>query len=344
MIAQTVSALALALSLLPAPGVDVGRPAAWDEQDVFRTEWLLPQESQAGRALRERWARWIAWRAEPAPDDARLRSIGDLARALRSIDSRAERDRLRSAFARIAGPELGQAALEAVREVTEDRLLAGGDWDPEDDVLGDGLWMAGSWSLKNEPKPWSRVRGNRDVLQCAALVFADLEVIKAVENDYPRYPDRVGAEYRYIHAVDGSYVRGGEGPVGPFTAHRIEFKCPLPFPFGGYTCDLRILNRLDGEGNLLTDIHSASKGFHWMAGRDVFLPLRDADGEWVAMVMVRQFGFDLKGVPDGESHRWTALRSGVGNLKRLAEPRFAGSQEPPLVTGEIPGFVVRGAK
>ena len=118
----------------------------------------------------------------------------------------------------------------------------------------------------------------------------------------------------------------------------------LPFPFGGYTCDLRILNRLDGEGRLVTDIHSTSRGFHWMAGRDVFLPLYDADGEWVAMVMLRQFGFDLKGVPDKAKHRRAALRGGVGNLKLGAERRFPGQGGEPVVRGEVPTFVVRGAK
>ena len=126
---------------------------------------------------------------------------------------------------------------------------------------------------------------------------------------------------------------------------RLGFRCNLPFPFSGYTCDLRVLNRLDGDGHLVTDIYSKSKDFHWMAGRDVFIPVRTSDGRWVATLAVRLFGFDLDGVPDRDGHRRAALRGSLGNLKRDAEASFAARNEPPrTVEGALPPFVVHGLR
>ena len=175
------------------------------------------------------------------------------------------------------------------------------------------------------------------------LLFADLDAIKAVENDYRRYPAHIGADYDYIRPTANSYVRSAQDADQPFAALAIDFQNDLPWPFSNYRCDLRILNEVDPDGHLVCDIWSDSRDFYWMAGRDVFVPIRTHEGVWVAMLMVREFGFDLDGVPDRASHRKRALRQGLGNLKRQAEVFFQlRGDGPRTVEGAIPGFPVLG--
>jgi hypothetical protein len=104
-----------------------------------------------------------------------------------------------------------------------------------------------------------------------------------------------------------------------------------------------MLDHLDGRGRLVSDVQSTSRDFLWCAGRDRFLPVRDGAGEWVAMLVVRVSGADLRGVPDSVSHHEAGAREGLGNLKREAEDRFrrAGGVEP-LLEGAVPAFRVLG--
>ena len=115
----------------------------------------------------------------------------------------------------------------------------------------------------------------------------------------------------------------------PFSTLRISFRCDLPFPFSDYTTRLGILNRFDAANVLSTHIYSTSNDFYWLAGRDVFLPVTTSEGDWVAFLLVRHFGFDLDGVPDRSGHRREALRSSVGNLRRNAERLYRAQQATP---------------
>jgi hypothetical protein len=140
-------------------------------------------------------------------------------------------------------------------------------------------------------------------------------------------------------------VKGKDGAGRPFRALRIEFESDLPFPYSHYDCDLRILNRVGADGLVRCDIWSPSKDFYWMAGQDLFVPLQTAAGAFAGLVLVRVYGFDLDGVPDGEDAVREALRGSLGNLKRRAEAAFrAGGGIPRTLRGGIPDFVVRGVK
>ena len=46
-----------------------------------------------------------------------------------------------------------------------------------------------------------------------------------------------------------------------------------------------------------------------------------------AYLLVRDFGFDLDGIPDGSKQVKEALRSSLGNLKRKADRRFEQAEE-----------------
>jgi hypothetical protein len=179
-------------------------------------------------------------------------------------------------------------------------------------------------------------------------VVADLNTIKAVENDYRVYPTNVGADYEHIYPVDGSYFIGRDPANVPFSTLRLSFECDIPFPFSTYETMLHILNRFDEQGVLYTDIYSKSDDFHWLAGRDVFLPVLDSAGDWVCFLAVRHFGFDMDGVPDGADNRREAIRSSLGNLKRNAESQFSERPEsygaPRNETKVLDGVRVYGAK
>ena len=307
------------------------RAASWDElaREVFDPAWILPAglalapgEQGLALELEVELARVLALVAEPsAADPAAPRSFGDLVAASRGLE-RADTEVLMARVAR-AQPELWRALAPVTSELLLDEGLHARGWDPEQDRADDGLFLARPLTLAGvAATPWKEQRGSRLVQQGAALVRADLVTIKAVENDFPRYPGRPGTSYESIVPVAGAHLRGLDPEGRPFAALRVRFESDLPFPFSGYACDLRILNRVRADGRVACDIASPSRDFHWMAGRDLFLPVSASDGSFQGELVVRLFGFDLRGVPDGDDARRAGLRSSLGSLKREAEALF----------------------
>ncbi|MBC8451530.1 MAG: hypothetical protein H8D72_02355 [Planctomycetes bacterium] len=314
---------------------------AWSElsPDVFDRQWILPEpRTVPGRDLLAEMRALLALRFDfEDTDGRRYRNFGDLAAAARSLDSfgpRAaeQRERWYAGIER-AAPDLTKDWGAGLRQLLFDQGLHGSRWKPSKETDDDGLLFADSWKMQDEKSgPWGDLDVRPLMEQGAALMFADLATIKAVENDYRVYPNNVDADYEEVYPVPGSYYRGKDQAERPFSALTIRFTCDLPFPFSDYSTKLGILNRFDDAGVLYTDIFSTSSDFYWLAGRDVFLPVTNSDGEWVAFLLVRHFGFDLDGVPDGADDRRVALGSSMGNLKRNAErlwrTRLASATEP----------------
>ena len=217
--------------------------------------------------------------------------------------------------------------LEAAVELLQDDHLSSDAWHPEQDHPRDGILHAESWVYESSSTPWDRVRVPLRFEQGAVLHHADLASIKAVENDYRTYLDHVGEDLEEIAPRADGHLRGIDPTGRPFRFVAVLSRSDLPFPFSGYTCDLRILSGVDEKGLLRTYIYSPSRDFHFLAGRDVYVPVRDSADRTVAYIGVRDFGFDLDGVPDGVSHRREALRGSIGNLKRKAERRARESAD-----------------
>lgn len=345
--------LGLALLLLAAPPAgDVMelRPLEGPlGPEVFDRAWILPRGPGDRAARRGPWLvdemKALAARRYGEEGDG-LRCLGDVLRRARAVERGPGWIEALADEVRRAQPDLQRDLEPYLAGWLDDGDLMAGRWDPDSERARDGLVFVDPWNLKGERgAPWRDLRGSYLVQQATALVHADLETLKEVENDYRAYARRPGASYKWIGAVRGSFVGGEDDELGPFSALRLRFRCALPFPFGGYTCDLRILNRLDEDGHLVTDIHSPHRDFLWLAGRDVFIPVHDSSGEWVTTLVVRLFGFDLAGVPDRDSHRRAALRGSLGNLKRDAEVRFRDRPGGPRsVAGALPGFSVRGLR
>jgi hypothetical protein len=326
------------------------RTASWDvlAREVFDPAWILPEglplapgEKGLALELEVELARLVGLVAEPSADDPGApRGFGDLVAASRGLD-RAGLVALLARFER-AQPELGRTLAPLARELLADEGLRARRWNPEEDRADDGILLARPLTLAGvDSAPWSELRGSRLVQQGAALVRADLAAIKAVENDFPRYPGRPGTSYESIVPVPGSHLRGLDPAGRPFAALRVRFESDLPFPFSSYACDLRILNRVRADGRVACDIASPSRDFYWMAGRDLFLPVRASDGSFQGELVVRLFGFDLRGVPDGDEARRAGLRASLGSLKREAEALYLerGMGGAPS-GGVLPDFVV----
>jgi hypothetical protein len=326
------------------------RTASWEElaREVFEPAWILPEDLPLARGekglalvLEAELPRLLALVAEPsASDPGAPRSFGDLVATGRGLE-RAALAALLARFER-AQPELAGTLAPLARELLLDAGLRGKGWDPERDRDDDGILLARPLTLAGaESAPWRDLGGSRLVQQGAALVRADVAAIKAVENDFPRYPGRPGTSYESIVPVLGSYLRGLDATGRAFAALRVRFESDLPFPFSGYECDLRILNRVRADGRLACDIASPSRDFYWMAGRDLFLPVRASDGSWQGELVVRLFGFDLRGVPDGDDARRAGLRGSLGSLKREAEELFRARSTNGVPSGDaVPDFEV----
>lgn len=331
--------LALLLVLMQARELEP-RTASWEElgREVFEPAWILPEglplapgEEGLALELEVELLRLATLVVEPsASDPGAPRSLGDLAAAADGLDP----DGIAALLARTerAQPTLWRALAPFAQELLRDEKLRSKRWDPEKDVGNDGIVLARALTLAEaRVAPWNALHGSRLVQQGATLVRADLATLKAAENDFTRYPGRPGTSYESIAAVPGSFLRGTDPAGRPFSALKVRFESDLPFPFSSYDCDLRILNRVRADGRVVCDIASPSSDFHWMAGRDLYLPLETSSGAFVGTLVVRIFGFDLVNVPDGDDARRAGLRSSLGSLKREAEAlwRARGPDAPP---------------
>jgi len=337
-----VSVAAALLALAPLAGTEdfelEPRTVTWKEAcEQFDPRWILPEAAPGGRDLRARMRALLALTYE---DGGKQRRLGDLVVEIRAVP-RLERRHWIVALDERA-PGLVAEHREEVHQLLLDEYLYSPKWKVSKDHPRDGLLVGERWSLDDSaPAPWAELEPTFE--QVALLYNADLAAIKAAENDYRLYPDHVDTEFESIYPE--LHLAGEDDEGRPFRVTTTRSRSDLPFPFSGYSCHLRILNRIGDDGLLRCDVYSTSSDFHYLAGREVFLPVEDSEGRTVAYVGVRDFGFDLDGVPDRSKHRQEALRGTLGNLKRGAEAyfeehggTFAGPREV------IEGIRVRGAK
>lgn len=352
---MAVSSLLAALAVgadTPAPRF-VAMPATWAElqSKTFDMAYLLPEDlafsDEGGGAKVElaRTMRRIAYEVYSDKSGAAHapRSFGDviaLHRAAPDADA-----------ARLVLTQLRElnSALAADLEPWASELLCDGEmrstkWDPDEDSACDGFVFARPFTLKGRTeKAWKGRESGDLVQQAAILIYADLEAIKAAENDYPSYPSRPGANFERIGPIEGTFLKAKDPAGLDVTASRLLFETDLPFPFSSFTCDLHVLNRIDDRGRFVCDIYSTSKDVNWLAGRDYYYPVRKSDGTWIATLLVRLYGFDLRGVPDDDDARRGALRSSLGGLRLDAERAFRAYGGPPrTVEGACPPFEVVG--
>ena len=308
----------------------------------FDLGWRLPARPRSSPGLLPGLEALVTATFELPWNGRVLRTFGDLVLALEPLG----RDRRQRALKQLRGeaPDLFQRHGEALEQLLLDDQLRSESWDANDDEPRDGFLMAPTWELQgDQPGPWGQVEVERTIEQGAAFVRSDLETFKAVENDYRLYPSHRGARYDWIYPAEERYFRGEDADGNPLNTSLIVFRCDLPFPLSNYDCRLHVMNRLDERGRLNTDIYSTSRDFYYMAGMDVFLPVRAGSGDPVGFVVVRDFGFDLDGVPDKGKHRTGALRRTLGNLKLEAERRTRRGELGPI-DGSVPDFVMYGVR
>jgi hypothetical protein len=345
----------LALSLAGDGRQVAPRKATWDElqRETFDLRWIIPPASAAELSsskpgtvdLVAELERLLEMRFAPGPGDsprARAASLGDLLANFGPLreDTRAADAELE--LLRSQRPDVWKSVGHALGELVRERRFRSKRWDPDEDRADDGFLVAAPRDLALVAGgPWKSSEGSTLAVQVATLMRADLEAIKSAENDFRTWPGRVGASYESIGVVPDSFVRGSDPDGRPFAALALEFRSDLPFPFGSFTCDLRMLHRLDAAGRLESDVESTSEDFFWLAGRDTFLPVLDAQGSFVGMLCIRVSGADLRGVPDKLSHHESGAREGIGNLKREAERLWAAHGErEPVVKDSVPEFKV----
>ncbi|QDU83287.1 hypothetical protein Pla163_03850 [Planctomycetes bacterium Pla163] len=322
------------------------RTMAWQDLGpaTFDPAWLLPESRGDGGSdlltrMRTLLALEIPW-TEADGTRSTLR-FADLVVATRGLDDSETRKWLKSLAKR--SPAFEKEWGDAVGQLLRDDYLRSSKWKPSNDSETDGIYFGDSWELHEDPENTWGTDGEPRIEQATSVFLADMDAIKEAENDYRAYPDNVGADYEAIGPVADSYFIGVDAAENRFACHRLYFRQDLPFPFSDYECDLHILSRINALGEVVTDIYSPTDDFYYMGGRDTFLPLETAAGDWVGYLNVRWFGFDLDGVPDGASDRKEAMRGSLGNLRRNAERIFAESGgERRTEVGVVPPFEVVG--
>lgn len=327
-----------------------------DRRRYFDTRWILPAPP-VEHDLARRMAALAALRFESATGaedgageggeqgdgeraarPAWTRSFGDLVRAFGAERRDAKAVEARLARLRSEHPAIWAQVREVLPDLVRTRRLSTREWDADESADDDGFHRGVTWSLKGRSeRTWAELDGDRDVHQMATLAWTDPLTLKHAENDFTTYMQRAGTSYLEIGVAPRSVVRG-EDALGPFASLTIRSRSDLPFPFGTYTSEVDVLCVPGPGGSVLTHVVSLSDDFHWLAGRDHWIPVRDADGALVATLIVRELGFDLDGVPDGAGARDAAIRSAVGHLKLEAEAR---GFDPDAEFLPVPRYTVR---
>lgn len=351
--ALVTTAPAVAQRAAPSESQDEDPPLAavlleWGEVATARLDpsralpWPASAHPDSVRGLVERFAA-ARWRDAEGDEVA----TGDVLASLLAL--RADPDDLEAGLG--AAKKRWPAAFESfgglLADLVRDRDVRRDDWLPSRGTADDGFHVGRELEIGKDPMPsWLAVRGSKKVQQAATFIRADLVALESAENDYRGYRQHVGTTYESIYPVPGSVLRSKGDAESPFAALQVAFVCDLPFPFSSYSCELQVLKRLGAGGLLQTDTWSDSRDFFWIAGSNVYVPIEKSDGAFVGMVAVRTFGFDLRGVPDGDSDRLAGLRAVLGNLKRGAEALFAGRDEERelVLRGAIPSVPVFGRK
>lgn len=313
---------------------------------VFSSSWQLPPEvwrpSDPAHDLASHLAALVAERRPAPTEQPWVQSLGDL------VLEHRRRGGTSAALAAVrqdwkALDPSGESLMgDVLAQLLDATAISDRRWDPADDLQNDGILMGRLIERRSTASaPWNDLGGSRHFHQAAVLVRADLDAILQSLHDYPSALKDRGTSYEKLAPRPESIVFGSDEQNGPFAALRLAIRSDLPFPFTHYDCDLGILHGLDLEGNLLTYVFGSSRDFYWLAGRDVHIPVRSASGEWVATLIARISGFDLRGVPDDDDDRKSGTRAALGNLKRRAEAAFAAAGgEPRTVAGAIPPLVV----
>ncbi len=300
--------------------------------------------------------RALAWEPRPGGFAAEVRALlagehggrlGDLVRETTAIRGDADAvDRLLAR--RLRGWDgLGRGERALVEQLVREAGLLDDDWEPDADDARDAIAQGPERALESSGVG----RPEREVFQAAGLIRADLGTIKRAENDHREATRMIGVVYERVDLVPGSFLRGEDDGIGPFVGLQFTFVMDVPWPFGTVGARVHSLSRLDAHGHLVTDVYAVGEDVHWFEGRDVFLPVRDSDGAFVATVVVRSLGFDMAGLPDFEFAQRHAVTAGLGNLKRMAErlarseAEQAASDDPadarvPVASGAVPEFAV----
>ncbi|MCH2100321.1 MAG: hypothetical protein MK209_00140 [Planctomycetes bacterium] len=237
-------------------------------------------------------------------------------------------------------PGLSKSERRNLDELLCDAGLFHRKWAPQNNMHDDGILHLANWQLtdnKDRSELWRKRGGEDTVLRAATLVFADLESWSAAEDDCSSYFDQPGNRFEVVEIPAESRVRATAPNGDRYRAQIFRILSDLPFPFSNYGGDNRVRMSLRPDGLLMNEIYlKKNKDFHWLAGRDVFIPIETKTGQFICLLVVQEFGFDLDGVPESESSRKEAIRAALGNKKRGAEALFRPQVDLPTQRGRLP--------
>lgn len=313
---------------------------------AFDVAWTLPRAAAGQGDLAADLAALTERGFEPRGQGtfAKARTLGDVVACFDGVRGQREATIALLRELERERPDVWQAAGWALPQLVDESWFLGAKWNPSRDRDDDGFLVGPRYSLKGSDGPTlASGRGRRELVQVATLLRADLWAAKQAENDFRTWPSRMGVSYDWVRPLRDGYLVDELDGTRREARVSISFRTNLPFPFSHYDCELDTRHRLDERGRLVSDVTAIGEDFYWLAGQDLYLPLERDSGEFVAMLYVRRFGTDLRGVPDKAEHLEDGCRQGMGSLKREAEElwRKRGSRQA-VVRDMIPAFDVRG--
>ena len=216
--------------------------------------------------------------------------------------------------------------FERVRDLLDCWQLYLEDWNPDSDSHRAGFYFGPTWELSDAE--YETHSGDHEVLQSACLLVADMQAYAEAARQWEAYFDFVGGSYESLRPLPQGHCieRDGDQRIVAETL-RAAIDCDLPFPFGGYRIDLRMLHQVEADGAIRGWFVGDSEDLHWYAGYDLFVPVYASDGVQVALLQLRQTGVDVDGVPERARDRRNGMRTVVRNLRLRSEARFSRRRE-----------------
>jgi hypothetical protein len=272
--------------------------------------------------------------------------LGDLLKDLHKANW--SKSASKDALAKVKG-KVSKADYETLKDLLTAYDLYGKKWNPRKGGQEHGMFFGEEWEFKKSE--WTHAKADREVEQIAQLIVADLHAIKQTEADYQAYWDHTKHDWERIEVLPNQLmVVTDKEQKQLMSSATIDFEFDLPFPFSTAEFRMFTLTRMLDDGSPILYLFATGDDLHWLAGYDVYEPVRDRDGNWVGTMMIRVFGLDIDGVPDGRGDRHDNLRGQFGNLRRGAEKLFAnrnrGKVKPEVwpYQGSLPAVPVRDGR
>ncbi|MCP4683098.1 MAG: hypothetical protein GY864_12250 [Desulfobacterales bacterium] len=157
----------------------------------------------------------------------------------------------------------------------------------------------------------------RKIFQACAPIYAPLEIIMAIENDFQNFTKQKGASFLEVYPLEESCFSGNSPAGNPFFLYDISNR-QQPFPGWNLYFVLRHFIHNEG-GRWIMEKRLVEGSLSIMRNKVYFDPISTTEGKVIGFVLTKWVDLDIRNIPDRDKDRMSAAKCDLGNVKRIAD-------------------------